>query len=291
MYKSSHSILVLFLIALCLGSVLVACISSKGKADSYFPTPVIEEPQYYHTNQTNVLNSFQASNQVQPFSLPMRTEMEPSSLLREAKVFKDLIPSGTHARKSNKSMRPRYITIHSTQNYSTGADAWRHSLAQKNGKLRVTKRKNGNRIGYLSWHYTIDQNVVVQHLPDNEQGEHADFDGPGNNYSLGLEMCENSGNSRSLTMERTAKLVAYLMYRHRIPIENVVPHYHWRREGLSQPHKNCPHFLLDNGRPGKKWANYLAKIQNYYDKITVKRPVYPAFQPNQPNQPSFYPTY
>lgn len=269
-------------------SILVACMTSKDKVAPYLAIPVIEEPQFYNAIPSNNLNPQLASNNLAPVTLPMRTEMEPSSLLREVKVFKDLIPSGTHARKNNKSMRPRYITIHSTQNYSTGADAWRHSLAQKNGKLRASKRKNGNRIGYLSWHYTIDQDVVVQHLPDNEQGEHADFDGPGNNYSLGLEMCENSGNSRSQTMERTAKLVAYLMYRHRIPIGNVVPHYHWRREGLSQPHKNCPHFLLDNGIPGRKWAAYLAKIQMYYDKITVKRPVYPQYQASQP---SSYPAF
>ncbi len=194
--------------------------------------------------------------------------MTSNQLLRQVNLKRDLIPSGRHARKYKRKMTPRYITIHSTQNYSTGADAWKHSLALKNGKLRAYKHKGENRIGYLVWHYSIDESRVVQHLPDNEQGEHADFDGPGNNYSLGLEMCENRGNSRSVTLERTAKLTAYLMKRHGIPIRNVVPHYHWPRAGTGPPHKNCPHFLLDHGRPGAKWRAYQDKVMVYYNLIT-----------------------
>jgi N-acetylmuramoyl-L-alanine amidase len=170
-------------------------------------------------------------------------------------------------RKYRRSMTPRYITIHSTQNFSRGADAMRHSEALKNGKLRARKRRGGNRIGYLVWHYTVDEDRAVQHLPTNEQGEHADFDGPGNRYSIGIEMCEHRGNSRSETIERTAKLAAYLMQKHNIPLRKVVPHYHWPRRGLSQPHKNCPHYLLDNGHPGAKWQWFLAKVNQHYQSI------------------------
>ena len=170
-------------------------------------------------------------------------------------------------------MGRRYITIHSTQNFSRGADALRHSEALKNGKLRARKRRGGNRIGYLVWHYTVDQDRAVQHLPTNEQGEHADFSGPGNCYSIGIEMCENRGNSRTATIERTAKLTAYLMQKHNIPLRKVVPHYHWPRRGLSQPHKNCPHYLLDNGHPGAKWQWFLAKVNKHYLSIGGSTPL------------------
>lgn len=203
--------------------------------------------------------------------VPASPSKSPTQLYREINVKRDIIPRGRHARKYRRPMTPRYITIHSTQNYSRGADAWRHSLALKNGKLRAPKRRGGNRIGYLVWHFTIDESRVVQHLPTNEQGEHADFHGPGNRYSIGLEMCENRGNSRSATVERTAKLIAYLMHKHNIPLRKVVPHYHWPRKGLSQPHKNCPHFLLDNGHPGAKWQWFLAKVNKHYKSITVPR--------------------
>ena len=39
----------------------------------------------------------------------------------------------------------------------------------------------------------------------------SDFNGPGNNYSIGVEMCEHRGNSRQRTLERTAKLCASLI--------------------------------------------------------------------------------
>ena len=199
----------------------------------------------------------------------------PSALYREANVKKYYIPNGKHARKYKRRLDPKYITIHSTQNFSTGADAWRHAKALNNGKLRARKRKGGNRIGYLTWHFTVDQNVVVQHLPSNEQGEHADFDGPGNNTSLGIEMCEHKGNSRAATIERTAKLTAWLMHKHNIPLRRVVAHYHWERRGLSTPHKNCPHFLMDNGRPGAKWQWFLSKVNKHYKSITSGSPSVP----------------
>lgn len=194
----------------------------------------------------------------------------------------DLIPRGRHARKYHRSMDPRYITIHSTQNFSRGADALRHSEALKNGKLRARKQPNFNRIGYLVWHFSVDEDRAVQHLPTNEQGEHADFSGPGNRYSIGIEMCENKGNSRSATLERTAKLTAYLMQKHDISLRKVVPHYHWPRRGLSQPHKNCPHYLLDNGHPGAKWQWFLAKVNTYYQAIGGSNP-----QPSGPSINSY----
>lgn len=162
-------------------------------------------------------------------------------------------------------MTPRYITIHSTQNYS--ADARKHSLALKRGALRAPKRKGGNRIGYLIWHFTVDDKVALQHMPTNEQGEHADFDGPGNRYSIGIEMCEHRGCKLSITVDRTARLAAYLMCKHGISLRHVVPHYHWPRRGANPPNKNCPHFLLENGRPGRKWRAFLAKVDSYYQQM------------------------
>ena len=186
-------------------------------------------------------------------------------LLREINLKQDMVRRGTHGRKVVRRMNPRYITIHSTQNYS--ADAERHALALKRGALRAPKRRGGNRIGYLIWHYTVDDDSAVQHMPTNEQGEHADFNGPGNNYSIGIEMCEQRGSNRAATVDRTAKLTAYLMYKEGIPINRVVPHYHWPRRGTSKPHKNCPHFLLDNGRPGRKWKQFQNQIKGHYRRI------------------------
>jgi N-acetylmuramoyl-L-alanine amidase len=188
-----------------------------------------------------------------------------SAMLREVNLKTDMVRAGTHGRRVVRPMRPRYITIHSTQNYS--ADASKHSLALKNGALRSAKTRYGNRIGYMIWHFTVDDKLAIQHMPTSEQGEHADFRGPGNRLSIGIEMCEHRGSSRSATIERTAKLTAVLMKRHGIPLSQVVPHYHWPRRGKHPPNKNCPHFLLDNGRPGAKWRWFQGRVNSHYRRL------------------------
>lgn len=188
-----------------------------------------------------------------------------SVMMREVRLKVDMVPRGMHGRRVVRPMNPRYITIHSTQNYTAGAE--KHSLALKRGALRAPKRRGGNRIGYLIWHFTVDQSLAIQHMPTSEQGEHADFDGPGNRYSIGIEMCEERGSNKQVTVERTAKLTAILMKKHGIPLRNVVPHYHWPRRGTSQLHKNCPHFLMDNGRPGKKWRWFQGRVNYYYQRL------------------------
>lgn len=188
-----------------------------------------------------------------------------SAMLRQVNLKTDMVPRGTHGRKVVRPMRPRYITIHSTQNYT--ADAERHSLALKRGALRSPKSRTGNRIGYLIWHFTTDDRVAIQHMPTTEQGEHADFSGPGNRLSIGIEMCEHRGSSRAATLERTAKLTAVLMKKNRIPLQNVVPHYHWPRRGRTPANKNCPHFLMDNGKPGAKWRGFLRQVNYHYRRL------------------------
>jgi N-acetylmuramoyl-L-alanine amidase len=186
-------------------------------------------------------------------------------LRSEVNVIPRLIPKGKYGRRLYRPMTPRYITIHSTQNYT--GDAFAHSRALNAGALRARQRKGGNRIGYLTWHFTVQGNLAIQHLPTTEQGEHADFDGPGNNYSIGIEMCEHRGNNIAATIERTAKLAAYLMYSYKIPLRNVVPHYHWPRKGQNPPNKNCPHFLMENGRPGRKWNWFLSRVRANFERL------------------------
>jgi N-acetylmuramoyl-L-alanine amidase len=195
------------------------------------------------------------------------TTVTPEQLLREANVQVDLIPAGRVGRARYRPMKPKYITIHSTQNYT--GNAYNHALALKRGALRATRRPGGNRIGFLTWHFTTQDNIAIQHLPCREQGEHADFDGPGNNLSIGIEMCEHRGNDQALTIDRTARLTAYLMYTYNIPLNHVVPHYHWPRISpyIKDPHKDCPHFLLDGGRPGGTWRWFLERVNKHYSRI------------------------
>lgn len=197
--------------------------------------------------------------------VPVEHKVIPVNLLGEVRLRQDMIPRGTYGRRYHRPMNVRYITIHSTQNYT--GNAYNHALALKRGALRAQKRKGGNRIGFLTWHFTVQDDLAIQHIPTNEQGEHADFDGPGNNYSIGIEMCEHRGNDLARTIDRTAKLTAYLLWEHGLGVDRVVPHYHWPRRGLNPPNKNCPHFLLDNGRPGPTWRWFIARVKAHHERL------------------------
>lgn len=187
----------------------------------------------------------------------------PSAVRNAPEVTEALIPKGQYARHRIRRMKPRYITIHSTQNTDSGAGARTHANLQRRG---VLKGQN-NSLGYVSWHYTVDDHSIYQSLPDNEQGQHADYEGKGNRYSIGIEMCENHDNNLRATIDRTARLTASLMRKHRIPLRHVVPHQHWRMirysDGRDLGRKSCPHFLMTNGQPGPKWDAFLDKVRSY----------------------------
>lgn len=262
---------------LCLLTTLFSSCGSSPPTYSYSAPSHATYPQYsssgvytrpdthnaYEIPSANIANtrSTQSTRRPAKYSPPTQSygttdSRKLSSLYASANVNSSILSRGARSR-NGRPMTPKYITIHSTQNTSHGADAWRHSAALRNGAL-----------GAKGWHYTTDESRTVQHLPTNEQGNHAENyrGGPGNVYSIGIEMCEDAGNHRGRTIDRTAKLTAYLMHKHNIPLANVKPHYHWPRRGVRVPNKNCPHFLLDNGRPGQKWQNYLNLVNGYYKR-------------------------
>ncbi|MFR4436680.1 MAG: N-acetylmuramoyl-L-alanine amidase family protein, partial [Akkermansia muciniphila] len=95
-------------------------------------------------------------------------------------------------------------------------------------------------------------------------GRHADRGGPGDMYSIGIEMGEVRSHNPIVTWNRSAKLTAVLMKQYHIPLRNVVPHYYWTG-------KNCPAPLLTNGRPGHKWSWFISRV-DYYRRCLETRP-------------------
>ena len=135
-------------------------------------------------------------------------------------IRKAYIPRGRYGRHRIRRMNPRYITVHSTQNFARSGTALTHARMLQRGALKGPNHS----LGYVTWHHTVDDHSIYQSLPDNEQGQHADYEGRGNRYSIGIEMCENRGNSRARTVDKTARLVAVLMHEHNIPLSRVVPY-------------------------------------------------------------------
>ena len=181
----------------------------------------------------------------------------PSSALNLRQM---IIPPGKAGRHIEFPMRAKYITIHSTQN--PGATALQHATGMRNCAFRG--HSQWNRTGYLTWHFTVDDAQAIQSLPLNIQGEHADHDGPGNNTSIAIEICEfRDPRRQAAALERAARLTAWLLRDQGLALDHVVPHYHWPQWHFHGYQKNCPRILLEHGRPGPRWDAFLRKVDGY----------------------------
>lgn len=163
-------------------------------------------------------------------------------------IVVDYLPR-SNANRPGINIRPQYITIHMTSNPSPGADAIRHA-----GYLRSSEAQRQP----VSWHYTVDDRRCIQHLPITEKAFHAGSNG--NNRSIGIEICMHQGINQVLANRRAAALAALLLYDLKLPIARVVPHFFWTGKG-------CPILLLDSGRPGRTWQEFLQVTNWFYRSI------------------------
>lgn len=185
-----------------------------------------------------------------------------------AGVRSGLLPPNTHGRLVARTMRPRFLTIHSTAN--VGGTAAQHARLLLGPGLRSKNNPRFGRSGWVAWHYTVDDREAWQHLLPTEQGDHADYGGGGDRTSIGIEICEFRDPARqAAAIDRAARLAAALSKRYGIPARAIVPHQHWPRWDF--PHgKPCPRILLTRDRRapggrarGEKWERFLAKVERY----------------------------
>ena len=146
----------------------------------------------------------------------------------------DLIPPNRPNRPSTRKVE--YITIHETDNTNKGAGAEAHAsyLATTNDKM--------------SWHYSVDDKGVVQHIPDGEIAWHSGTT-KGNQTSIGIEICVNSDGDFEASLRNTASLVRELLKTHNLTLDKVVQHNFWNS-------KNCPKTIRQTGR----WEEFLSMI-------------------------------
>lgn len=154
-------------------------------------------------------------------------------------IIQDLIPS-TKKNRPGGSNPCQYITIHETGNPAPGANAKAHASYLKSTSDSV------------SWHYTVDDSVIYQHIPDTETAWHATdgANGPGNCTSIGIEICVNQGGDFERAKANATSLVRLLMERHGLTVDKVVQHNHWYA-------KNCPQTIRETGT----WEDFLAMCQ------------------------------
>ncbi|MGZ5445411.1 MAG: peptidoglycan recognition protein family protein [Thermoanaerobaculia bacterium] len=172
-------------------------------------------------------------------------------------LTQDFVPAGRQNRPGTK-IEPTFLTIHNTDNTSKGADARAHaSFVSKTGYYMKGGKKN-----WVSWHFTVDDRRVIQHLPLYERGLHA---GAGNAKSIGIEICMNSDIDQVAAFRRASELVALLLWDtdgSALDLGRVVPHFHWTK-------KKCPQLLLDSGKIGARWQSFLDSARAVHSKITL----------------------
>ena len=155
------------------------------------------------------------------------------------KVKARLIQSGTQAR-TGKKRKIKYIVIHETDNTSVGADASNHA-----------KYLSENNKTSTSWHYTVDDKEIYNHIPDNEVAHHAATE-KGNLYGIGIELCVNEDGNFEKTFENGAKLVAYLLKTYNLNINDIKTHNDFSG-------KDCPHNILRDNKMGE----FKEKVKKY----------------------------
>lgn len=165
---------------------------------------------------------------------------------------------------------PQYVVIHDTGmpkvfDNADGLNKYIHEQANMvDGRV-------------ASWHFSIDDSKVYQHVPTDEIAWHSGdgrrsfgekvynetsgkYDiGGGNQNGIGIETCINPDNDYDLTLKRTAKLVAMLLHQYNLGLDRIKQHYDFSS-------KNCPNIIRStNGL----WEFFLEECALQYQLLPL----------------------
>lgn len=162
-----------------------------------------------------------------------------SIILKAPPIRQMIIPTGRPGKFPGG--RYEYVTIHETDNTDPKATAAAH------GKYLLTAD--------ASWHYTVDDTEIIQHLPDDEHGWHAGDgrNGIGNTQSLGIEICVNEGGNLYLAYLNAAWLAARKLMQNGLPLERLKTHNWWSE-------KDCPRRLRANKAGPMGWEWFMGMV-------------------------------
>lgn len=136
-----------------------------------------------------------------------------------------------------------WVVVHDTGNNAQGSGALSHS----NYLWNLVNADVGP---YISWHFTMDDTLLYQHLPEIERAYHAgdgstlpykgSYLGGGNTNGISIETAVSYGYDIYRIWQRTAKLVATLLERYNLPREHMT--FHQDFSG-----KLCPQTMIRSG--------------------------------------------
>ncbi|MCF8010204.1 MAG: N-acetylmuramoyl-L-alanine amidase [Clostridiales bacterium] len=135
-------------------------------------------------------------------------------------------------------IKPKALVIHWTANTDVGADA------------KANRNYFNNSGDYASTHYIVDDQVVIQCLPEDEMGFHvgSSYYKPDalkllsnypNDCTIGIEMCVNKDGDFQKTYQNTAALSTEIVNRYNWNQENL-----WRHYDITG--KYCPRYFVND---------------------------------------------
>lgn len=172
-----------------------------------------------------------------------------NSTIGTAKVTVDILPKGkvsTHDKNSQTS-----ITIHNTGNWEVPAENFNRAIANNNkGEGREA-----------SWHFTVDDKEIYQHIDTAHEAWHTGVGAKGNETSIGIEITMWKNEAKQKKAEDNAiALVRHLMANiKQIGYEDIKTHQMWSG-------KYCPYVILS--RPNG-WNLFMQRVRAYGDVKVV----------------------
>ena len=190
----------------------------------------------------------------------------------DSQIIESILPYTYGKQRTGiKKSSTEYVVVHDTGNPGAGANAEMHNRY-------ITNLNNDSKSSSISWHFTVDERSIYQHLPLDEVAWHAgdgsrkygevyfnnDYQawsiGGGNYNGIGIESCIDKGSDYTKTMRILAKLVAELLIDFELSIDRVKQHNHFSG-------KNCPQVMRENDR----WNEFILLVQlEYFAKTTLK---------------------
>ena len=152
-------------------------------------------------------------------------------------IIKKIVPEGKYGIKCPYTMKPSRIVVHNTANDASALN-------------EIAYMTNNN--NEVSYHYAVDDKMIVQGLEENRNGWHAGdgANGLGNREGIAIEICySKSGGDKFIKAEQNAvDLIVDILKRYGWGINKVTKHQNYSN-------KYCPHRTLDMG-----WDRFIKMI-------------------------------
>lgn len=177
-------------------------------------------------------------------------------------LIQAIIPAGqTNQRPGIKRQTPGYWVQHETANTAAGADAAMHARYLAQGA-------DGSQV---SWHFTVDDHQIYQHIPiDEVTWQAADGAGPGNMSGVSCEMAVNSDGNEATARTNTEALAGAICKALGLGVDRVKRHYDFN---AADPNRHfCPQHMMQQNY----WPTFVANVGKIIQGGTVSVPAQPA---------------